>query len=98
MCINQCHCCPILIRLVALEDVAVLVAAPAICSVHAASTSSLAMIHLSTSSHLASDAGYTDLRRGRQKRTLRPGRLVKLPLSFINAPLTLSFMVGLRFW
>lgn len=32
------------------------------------------------------------------KHTLRPGRLVRLPLSLRRAPLTLSFMVGLRFW
>lgn len=76
MCINQSHRCPILIRLVPLEDVTVLVAAPAICSVHAASTSSLAMIRLSTNSHLASDAGHTDLRRGGAKPYLeaRPPR------------------------
>ena len=30
--------------------------------------------------------------------TLRPGLLVRLPLSFINAPLTLSPILALRLW
>jgi hypothetical protein len=69
--------------------------ATTICAVHTAGTGSLADKFVSVMLHI--HVTMTCIQRD-QSFTFSPGRPMRVPLSFLRAPLTLSPRVAWRFW